>query len=322
MVRLRRVMDMAMVTGCGSAAVALSLQPRTAVSWSNRLGLTLTPITTGMWGAERPFVWNSIDVGGRSAIARVPSDGSLLVHSPVEWTADLGACIDALGGGVGHIVAPNYEHLKYTQQWAEQYPEARVYACPDLPGRMPEVAFDQELKPAVPSVTSVAWAPESMGNDVECVWFDCEINPFTGKPFFNEVVMLHRPTKSLIVSDTFWNYPSAPEPNFDGQQGTGEAAKCPKVPFEAEDTVSRVPSIPVPVGTRLWKFGMDRVYRPFYLRFMVGSGERRAKFEQCVQAVLGWEVENIVPCHGDVVRGKELCRRVLTAHFGMAAGEA
>ena len=78
------------------------------VTWSNRLGLHLTPITTGIWAAEKPFIWNSIDVGGRSVIARMP-DGTLLVHSPVGWTEDLGKRIDRLGGGVGHIISPNYE---------------------------------------------------------------------------------------------------------------------------------------------------------------------------------------------------------------------
>ena len=44
--------------------------PRT---WSNRWGLTITPIATGMWAAERPFLWNGIDVGGRSVICRMAS---------------------------------------------------------------------------------------------------------------------------------------------------------------------------------------------------------------------------------------------------------
>ena len=53
------------------------------VTWSNRLGLTLTPITTGVWAAERPFLWNGIDVGGRMVVCRM-GDGTLLVHSPVD----------------------------------------------------------------------------------------------------------------------------------------------------------------------------------------------------------------------------------------------
>ena len=42
---------------------------------------------------------------------------------------------------------------------------------------------------------------------------------------------------------------------------------------------------------------------------------RRIKYEIAVNRVLAWEIEIIVPCHGDVIRGEELCRNVLTKHF-------
>ena len=80
------------------------------VTWSNRQGLTLTPVVTGLWSADRSFMWNNINVGGRMAVARM-NDGSLLVHSPVEWTKELGDCLEQLGGGVGHVLIPNFEHL-------------------------------------------------------------------------------------------------------------------------------------------------------------------------------------------------------------------
>jgi hypothetical protein len=36
----------------------------------------------------------------------------------------------------------------------------------------------------------------------------CETNPFTNKVFFSETVFFHAPSKSLITTDLFWNYPS------------------------------------------------------------------------------------------------------------------
>ena len=42
---------------------------------------------------------------------------------------------------------------------------------------------------------------------------------------------------------------------------------------------------------------------------------RRIRIEIAVNRVLAWEIEIIVPCHGDVIRGEELCRNVLTKHF-------
>lgn len=39
------------------------------------------------------------------------ADGSLWVHSPVELDVPLREALDQLGP-VGHIVSPNYEHVK------------------------------------------------------------------------------------------------------------------------------------------------------------------------------------------------------------------
>mmetsp|Transcript_38477 Transcript_38477/g.77587 ORF Transcript_38477/g.77587 Transcript_38477/m.77587 type:complete len:210 (-) Transcript_38477:24-653(-) len=169
---------------------------------------------------------------------------------------------------------------------------------------------------------------------VDCAWFDCEENPFTRTPFFNEVVFFHKPSKTLFCADTWWNYPESGTPNFslhksplnskrgvgeaiDGGAGkelkTGEVHQCSKVPVP--ETV--FPAVSVPLGTRLWKFGMDRVYLPFYKRFMVGgrSSLRRVRYEERVQQILDWEPEVMVPCHGDVLRGKEQCRQEIERHF-------
>ena len=79
----------------------------------------------------------------------------------------------------------------------------------------------------------------------------------------------------------------------------------------------KLPPIKVPFGTKAWKFGMDRIFLPFYKKLMVGSkgSDRRNKYEIAVNKILAWEPEIIVPCHGDVIRGKELCKNVLTKHF-------
>jgi len=277
-------------------------------TWSNRLGVVLTPVATGLWAAERPFLWNGIDVGSRSVIARMPSDkeggtlGGLLVHSPIAYDEELAAAIEMLGGeGVKAIVAPNYEHLKYSEQWANVFPNAKKWACPGLVERMPEVRWTNELgKGDCPS-------------GFEALWFDCEKNPFTNKPFFNEVVFFHKQSRALFMADTFWNYPLENCVNYKGLgNNTGAVHKCSKVPI-AEDYL---PDVQVPFGTRAWKAGMDVVYKPFYKIFMVGtSGERRERYEECVKTLLSWKPDIIVPCHGDVIRGKDLVERVLREHF-------
>ena len=316
------------------------------VSWSNRQGLTLTPITTGLWAAERPFIWKGIDVGGKSVIARM-GDGTLLVHSPVEWNPELNDCIDVLGGGVGHIISPNYEHLKYALQWARRYPDANLYACPGLPTRMPEIPWTHELGHTTPS---------SLAETIDSVFFDCELNPFTSKPFFNEVSFFHKPSRTLFMADMFWNYPSKNLPNYEAEmrtEGTYHEHTCPKISSPRAtvdiDSISSIsssnqepPAVSVPNGTRLWKFGMDQVYYPFFHAAMVGrrktrkrnngvsdpgrrapkggtdlddggSGHysRRDRYDAIVDKILAWGVEVIVPCHGDVIRGRGTCHTAL-----------
>lgn len=232
-----------------------------------------------------------------------------MVHSPVEWTEALGRSLELLGP-VGAIVAPNYEHVKYISDWARRYPRAQIWGCPGLPARMPEVQWTHEL--GGPAADAAA---QSAG--VEPLHLDCELNPFTGRPFFNEVVFHHPKSNALLITDAYWNYPWSERPNYDLVSGTGMEHACPKVPLPAATRAGPfAPSVPMPSGSRLWKVGMDKVYLPFYKRLMVGSsGERRDRYLERVARMLAWEVECIVPCHGDVVRGRDLCRRVLQSHF-------
>ena len=247
-------------------------------TWSNRFDSVLTPITTGVWSADRPFVWNGIDVGGRMTVARVGDD--LMVHSPVEWTPELGDALRSLGGSIKHVIAPNYEHLKYTEQWSKQYPDAFMYACPNLPSRMPEIDFNFEFGKTDVDTT--------FAENIDFIWLDCETNPATGRPFFNEVVFYHKPSKTLMAADAFWNYPEGSMPNFYGKEGMGtQQHECSKVPLPTNYDIN----VKVPFGTKLWKFGMDKIYLPFYKKLMIRG--KLHEYNTAVNNILNWEVETI-----------------------------
>lgn len=182
-----------------------------------------------------------------------------------------------------------------------------MHACPGLPLRMKNILWADEL-----GINQNI--PSELGESMDVIFFDCEINPFTKKPFFNEIVLFHKPSKSLIMTDTFWNYPSTPLPNYYGLENTGMIHECTKISSDKNSDLS----IAVPSGTKKWKFGMDKVFLPFYKNLMVGKGvfcDRRRKYEIAVKKVLALEALIIIPCHGDVIRGKELCRNVLQKHF-------
>mmetsp|Transcript_40776 Transcript_40776/g.68314 ORF Transcript_40776/g.68314 Transcript_40776/m.68314 type:complete len:316 (+) Transcript_40776:314-1261(+) len=250
---LRTGMGVVKVTAASKIAA-----PKLARTWSNPNGEILTEVVPQqLWVAQRPFVWNGIDVGGKMAVVKL-TDGTLWVHSPVHLDGDLRAELAALGE-VKHVVSPNFEHVKYASEWIQEFPSAHAYACPGLREKKPDIRFSADICDDN-NETPAQWPAE-----IDVSFFDCERNPFTKQPFFNEVVFFHAPSGSLIVTDLWWNWPSK------------------KVPRQ----------------TWLWKQGMDLVFLPFYRNLMVPANQKAA-FHAAVDRVLTWPFRRIVPCHGVV----------------------
>ncbi|KAK3240467.1 hypothetical protein CYMTET_49687 [Cymbomonas tetramitiformis] len=242
----------------GSSAARTALKASLEETWSNPNGDVLTELLPGsLWAAQRPFVWNGIDVGGKMGVVRL-ADGGLWVHSPVELDEALKQELESLGP-VRCIVSPNFEHVKYAAQWIDAFPEAAAYACPGLAAMKPDISFTNTVGEGE-AETDAAWLGE-----FEVAFFNCERNPFTGKSFFNEVVFFHKPTRTVFVTDVFWNYPA-----------------------EA-----------VPLQTLAWKQGMDKVYLPFYRNLMLRG--RQLEYRSLVDKVLDWNFDHILPCHGTFI---------------------
>lgn len=303
------------------------------VGWSNRVGTVLNPAAVpGVYEAGRPFIWNSIDVGCRMTViqlqgtTREDSDRpDLFIHSPVGLDDRLVGALEKLGD-VKHVVSPNYEHVKYAYQWAERYPDANIWGCPGLAEREPNVRWTGEIPfgtrpPGYPCVVGEGQPPvKPVGPNGEEMWdweevqplhVDCEVNPFTGKAFFNEVVFFHSPSKTLLCTDTYWNYPASgvTNSNYDGVPGQDEDFGV----WELAPEVGKIP-----FGSRMWKVGMDKLFRPFYLNLMV-KPDSKDRFRNIAAYISGngWDVHTIIPAHGDIVRGKQFCRNILTTHFNL-----
>jgi hypothetical protein len=185
-------------------------------------------------------------LGTRTTIVRLP-DGGLWVHSPGNLEAYRGA-IDALGP-VRALVAPNKMHHLYLTMAHGFWPEAKVHLAPGLAERFPKLPAGAVLANESP------WTPT-----IEQLHVD-------GVPPIEEVVFLHRASRTLILCDLAFNIRP-----------------------------------PAPWHTRLLmtfnggfdRFGPSQAFRWLILR-------DRAALRRSLDTIAGWDFDRVTVTHGDVV---------------------
>jgi hypothetical protein len=298
--------------------------------YSNRAQTVLTPVylsddpnnkgtINNVYTGDRAFYWNKIDVSCRMTLVELPPPQSspdappvLWVHSPVGADGPMQQVIqNMLPAKVEHVVSSNYEHLKFAPEWGRTYPDAHFWGCPGLTERLPDMPWTGEIpdgyrpagfkgaaqeSPVLP--TSAPWWDRNL---IEALHVNIEVNPATGKPFFNEVIYFHTVSKTLMVTDLFFNYPASTVPNSE---------------FGRNDAWELAPVVQnIPIGSRLWKTGMDSVYAPFFKNLMV---QDQAAYRDIAHHIVNvWQPEVVIPAHGDILRGKDFIRQVLTEKFGL-----
>jgi hypothetical protein len=144
----------------------------------------LMNVDENLWIAEGGSVrFLGIAYPTRATLVRL-SDGGLWVHSPIALDDALAAEVDALGP-VHHLVSPNKLHHIYLGDWAERWPDARMYASPGLARKRKDLQFAAEL-----------------GDRPEPEWADAiDQVIFHGSFALLEVVFFHRTSRTLIVTD-------------------------------------------------------------------------------------------------------------------------
>lgn len=218
----------------------------------------LRPVGPGLWIAEAPLRVLGVEAGRRMAVVRL-SDGGLFVHSPAELDERLRAELDALGE-VRFVVPASaiHGHL-FMEQYRAAYPPAELLAAPFLAGRRPDLAFDGLLG----GTPDPRWAD------------DIDQAPFLGNRLVEEIVFFHRPSRSLILGDLWWD--------------VGDGA---------------------PFPTRLWTRGprMRRALGPTPA-FRLSTRNKRAA-RRSIDGILEWDFDRIVTGHGEIVEtgGREALR--------------
>ena len=159
----------------------------------------LTEIDRDIWIAEGPSVsFFGFPYPTRMTLVRL-SDGGLWLCSPIELTNALADEIKTLGP-VQHLVSPNKIHHLFLGQWAQAWPEAKLWASPGLARRRRDLSFDGEL-----------------GDAAEPVWErDIDQLIFRGSFALDEVVFFHRASRSAIITDLVQKFDPATQRGWRG----------------------------------------------------------------------------------------------------------
>nr|AYM52683.1 hypothetical protein [Aggregicoccus edonensis] len=217
----------------------------------------LRPLTDDVQVMETDFRFAGLELGGRCTVVRLP-DGGLWVHSPVKLEAGVREAVEALGP-VRFLVAPNLMHHLSVGAWAEAFPEARVLAPAGLRRKRPELRIDAEL----------GEAPELGYASV------FEQTPLRGVPSVDEFAFLHRPSRTLLLTDMAFN-------------------------------IRQSPSWLTRTYLRL-SGAYGRLAVTWLEKVLVKD---KAALRASLERVLAWDFERVVVCHGEVLErgGREALR--------------
>ncbi len=151
---------------------------------ARRLFAGLTPVVGDrIWTLDRPVWFGGVQLRARTTVLRL-DDGSLLLHTPAPPTDALAAQLRALGP-VRWLVVPNCWHHLGTPATAAHFPEARVVGPASAIDRNKALRLDLDIHDA------------GFGEQVR----ELEALPLEGVPFWDETVLYHRPTQTLLGAD-------------------------------------------------------------------------------------------------------------------------
>ncbi len=204
----------------------------------------LRKIAPGVHVAEAPQRFGGVELGARMTVLEL--DGGLLVHSPLA--VDPGQIADEVGtlGEPRWALAPNKFHHLYVGPWIDAGLEG--WAAPGLPEKRPDVSFEGIVETGA----------QHFGDELEVLTLTCF-------DLSNEVVLLHKPSRTLVATDLVFHFTKT------APWTTRAALWC----------IGGYPGCRTTVLERL-KMKRDRA------RVEIGT-------------IAGWDFDRIVMAHGEVV---------------------
>jgi hypothetical protein len=208
------------------------------------------PLHRDLVAIDHPLTLSGgIDLGTRTCVIRLASGGSL-VHTPGPLSDAARRAMESFGP-VRALVAPNLLHHMFLAESIRAYPEARVFGAPGLREKLGDVRIDEVLGDKAPDL----WAA-----DLEQIFV-------TGAPSLNEIVFLHRASRTLLCLDL-----------------------C----FNLRESRSLVTRLFMRANGAYGRFGPSRVFR-------FGVMKDRRAMRASIDRILSWDFDRVTVAHGDVL---------------------
>lgn len=222
--------------------------------------MNLISLADNLWVAEQPQKFFGLEVGTRMVVVRL-SHGDLVLISPIQLDQSDRPILNELGT-VHHLIAPNRFHHLYLGQAQALFPDAIAWGVEGLKQKRPDLKLDKIFEQSGSFDDELDYLPfQGFGT----------ILP-SGIELANETVFFHRASRTLILTDTAFNF---------------------------DENSSDV----LQMAARLFK--SYQVLKPSILEKW-GSREKE-KVEASVRQVLDWDFDRVVLAHGGIVHtgGKE-----------------
>lgn len=240
--------------------------------------LVFRDILPNMATISSPFArFGVFKVGGRATIVKLQT-GALAVFSPVALTDDVRSKIQSMGNNVKYISAMDIEHHIFITPWAKAYPQAEVIGVEGLPEK-------RENDPATKGVKFSHVFTQSTKKDMRISEeFDKEFEyEFLHSHPSKELIYYHKPSKTMIQADFIFNLPA-----YEQYSKSGEAATS---------------GVLTKLFTTVMNTRNDITWQRRFVWYVLGSKDR-AGFSESVNRMKRWELQRIIPSHGEVIESE------------------
>jgi hypothetical protein len=165
-----------------------------------------TIVADTIWTFDQKFGILNVQVPLRMTVVRLPE--GLLVYNPIAATPQCVDMVRALEQRYGLVVkdivvgSVALEHKVYAGVFAQKFPQARVWLTPgqySFPVNLPDVYLGFPPGRTQTLDITASQLPESWRNVIDVA----TLGPIISRDgAFAETVLLHKPTKTLLVTDT------------------------------------------------------------------------------------------------------------------------